>query len=291
MDFLFLLWGILPIVLFFFYAYCQYILSKKLSVDNAWMAFVPIFNFVNLIKISGGKWYEFFILFIPIVNIYWAVRYLWNRISLRTGHGIWWTVGLILLTVVFLPLTAFSYKRPEITDNLLIQPTRNLKGLSIFWVICLIWLPILNVMLGMSLGWVQSKARDTARIANISMVSTMIEGYFYDNGKYPETPYDECISNIKWLATYSVRNSLPNDPQMHGAWKCSSGYAYKLIEKDNWKFIFVLATHVEKREKANFDWSDWENVTFDQVKNSRPWSVTSKNPKDWYYITTSLSNY
>lgn len=70
-SFLALLFVSIPFISFAILAISQYILSKKLSIENTWMAFIPILNLVNLIKISGGKWYEIFIVFIPLVNIYW----------------------------------------------------------------------------------------------------------------------------------------------------------------------------------------------------------------------------
>lgn len=280
----------IPFISFAILAISQYILSKKLSIENAWMAFIPILNLVNLIKISGGKWYEIFIVFIPLVNIYWWIRYLWHSISKRTWHGIAWTLGLIFLTIIFLPLTAFWYKKvldwSTVKTEEGFSSDRSLKGLAIFWGFCLVGLPLLSTTLGMTLGSSQSRSRDTIRTSNIALISTALGWYLSDEGKYPMTPTNECASDIIWLQSYTIRG-IPSDPKIYGVGKCDSGYAYKMIQNDKWEYTFVLAARVERSQSANFDGSKWNNITYDQAREQHiKWSVTSKNPKDWYYIVT-----
>ena len=113
--------------IFAFYGYCQYVLSKKFDMTHSWMAFVPILNLVNLIKISGGKWYEIFITLFPIVNLYWMIRYVLHNISKRTGHGAGWTFGLAIFPIIFFPITTFSLDNVIAEKNKLWNSSRNGK--------------------------------------------------------------------------------------------------------------------------------------------------------------------
>ena len=56
----------------------------------------------------------------------------------------------------------------------------------------------------------QERARDTARKANLSQISTALEMYFNDNGTYPGW---DCMSDIRSKLVPSYMNSIPTDPQ------------------------------------------------------------------------------
>jgi hypothetical protein len=44
--------------IYLFYAYCNFLLSKKLDVQYPWMAFVPVLNLVNWLYLANKtiKW-------------------------------------------------------------------------------------------------------------------------------------------------------------------------------------------------------------------------------------------
>lgn len=60
------------------------------------------------------------------------------------------------------------------------------------------------------LKWAQERARDTARKANLTTISTALEMYFNDSGTYPTW---NCVSDLwgKLVPTYV--SELPSDPQ------------------------------------------------------------------------------
>lgn len=105
-QFLILLIGISLFVLYLFYSYCIYFIAKNLGEITAWFAFIPFFNFGVLLRMANMSIWWMFSLFIPLLNIFIVIKAIHNGISLRTGHGVNWTIGLLLFWVIFLPMTA-----------------------------------------------------------------------------------------------------------------------------------------------------------------------------------------
>ena len=101
------------LAIYLFYSYCQYTLSKKLNVEYSWMAWVPFLSSFNLVKIAGlSYWWVlwliigFICLFVPGLILSIIVL---HKISTRTGHGGFWTVGLLFLYFIMFPVTALTY--------------------------------------------------------------------------------------------------------------------------------------------------------------------------------------
>ena len=72
-----------------------------------WAAIIPFYNLYVLLKVAGkpGWWLIFF--FIPFVNIvFWIITYL--GLGSMFGRGIAFSIGLILLPIIFLPILAFG---------------------------------------------------------------------------------------------------------------------------------------------------------------------------------------
>lgn len=105
-QFLILLIGLSLFALYLFYSYCIYFIAKNLGEITAWFAFIPFFNFGVLLRMANMSIWWMFGLFIPLLNIFIVIKAIHNGISLRTGHGVNWTIGLLLFWVIFLPLTA-----------------------------------------------------------------------------------------------------------------------------------------------------------------------------------------
>jgi hypothetical protein len=118
-------WFLFPLFLYAFYAYCQYSLSKKLNIENSWFAFVPILNVINIFQIAQVSLWWIVGLFIPIVNviivIILAIK-VNHGISVRTGHGWWWTVGLIFFSFIMFPITALTYTPPLTQSDISATP-------------------------------------------------------------------------------------------------------------------------------------------------------------------------
>ncbi len=75
--------------------------------DPAWAAFVPIYNFIVLLRVAGRpKWWAWFLL-LPLVPYLGSLAllvisiFVLNDVSKSFGHGAGFTVGLVLLPVIF----------------------------------------------------------------------------------------------------------------------------------------------------------------------------------------------
>lgn len=72
-----------------------------------WACIIPIYNIIVLLQIVGKPWWWIFLMLIPVVNIVIAVI-MYHNLSLSFGKGAGFTVGLLLLPIVFFPILAFG---------------------------------------------------------------------------------------------------------------------------------------------------------------------------------------
>jgi hypothetical protein len=72
-----------------------------------WACIVPIYNLIVMLNIAGKPWWWLFLMLIPIVNIVILIM-MWHGISTNFGKSAGFTVGLILLGIVFIPILAFG---------------------------------------------------------------------------------------------------------------------------------------------------------------------------------------
>jgi hypothetical protein len=72
-----------------------------------WASIVPVYNVIVMLKIAAKPWWWIFLLLIPIVNIIFMIMML-NGISKAFGKSEGFTVGLVLLGIIFFPILAFS---------------------------------------------------------------------------------------------------------------------------------------------------------------------------------------
>jgi len=77
--------------------------------EPVWQAFVPIWNAIVLIKVSGKPIWWIILYLIPIVNIVIAILVL-HGLSTSFGHGAGFTVGLIFLGIIFLYILGYDSK-------------------------------------------------------------------------------------------------------------------------------------------------------------------------------------
>jgi hypothetical protein len=79
-----------------------------------WACIVPIYSTLVMLKIVGKPWWWLLMLIIPGVNLIFAI-WMINMLSKSFGKDEGYTVGLILLGIVFYPMLAFgsaTYKGP-----------------------------------------------------------------------------------------------------------------------------------------------------------------------------------
>ncbi|RYY88027.1 MAG: hypothetical protein EOO15_10155 [Chitinophagaceae bacterium] len=72
-----------------------------------WAAIIPIYNMYVLLKIAGKPGWWLLMFFIPLVN-YIFIIWMWNMVSKSFGKDEGFTVGLVLLSPVFMPILGFS---------------------------------------------------------------------------------------------------------------------------------------------------------------------------------------
>ena len=68
-----------------------------------WAILIPIYNVIVLLEIVGKPWWFLLLMLLPIVNIVIGV-WVYNLLSLSFGKDSGFTIGLILLSPVFIPL-------------------------------------------------------------------------------------------------------------------------------------------------------------------------------------------
>ncbi len=74
---------------------------------SGWAAIIPIYNYIVLLEIAGKPLWWIVWLFIPGANLVVAI-WVTNMISKSFGYDEAFTVGLLLLPIIFYPLLAFG---------------------------------------------------------------------------------------------------------------------------------------------------------------------------------------
>lgn len=72
-----------------------------------WAAIIPIYNAIVLIQIAGKPIWWVLLYFIPVVNIVISIIVMHN-ISKNFGHGVGFTLGLVFLGGIFIPILAWG---------------------------------------------------------------------------------------------------------------------------------------------------------------------------------------
>lgn len=86
----------------------------KKAGKPGWASIIPIYNIIILLEIIGKPWWWLLLLLIPGVNIIFGIWML-NLLSISFGKTEGFTVGLVLLPFIFLPILGFGedvYKGP-----------------------------------------------------------------------------------------------------------------------------------------------------------------------------------
>jgi hypothetical protein len=82
--------------------------------EEGWKCLIPFYNYVVLLKFVGKPWWWLLMYLVPLVNIVFAVWTI-NMLSKSFGKNEGFTVGLIFLSFIFVPILGFgdaTYKGP-----------------------------------------------------------------------------------------------------------------------------------------------------------------------------------
>lgn len=93
------------LVVYIYLAFAVMTLARRLGMDKAWMAWVPIANLYLLSKMAKLEWWWMLGLFIPIVNFFVA-GYVWSEIGKRFGKP-WWVGALVAIPAVGLLIPGY----------------------------------------------------------------------------------------------------------------------------------------------------------------------------------------
>lgn len=91
----------------------QWVIFTKAGKPG-WAAIIPIYNIFVLLQIVGRPTWWLVLFFIPVANLIAAIMVTHN-LSESFGKEIGFTIGLVLLPIVFYPMLAFGeakYKGP-----------------------------------------------------------------------------------------------------------------------------------------------------------------------------------
>jgi hypothetical protein len=78
--------------------------------EAGWKSIIPIYNTIIWLKIIGHPWWWILLLLIPIVNFVILIM-MWYGLSTSFGKGVGFTVGLIFLPYVFVPILGLGSAR------------------------------------------------------------------------------------------------------------------------------------------------------------------------------------
>lgn len=84
-----------------------------------WAAIVPIYNTIVMLQIVGRPIWWILLMLVPFVNIVVGII-VTNDLAKSFGKTVGWTVGLILLPIIFYPMLAFGsakYAGPSATSK------------------------------------------------------------------------------------------------------------------------------------------------------------------------------
>lgn len=79
-----------------------------------WAAIIPIYNVLVILKVAGKPWWWIFAILLAIIPVVGSILVLvwtvlvWHGISKKFGKDGGFTVGLVLLGIVFVPILAWG---------------------------------------------------------------------------------------------------------------------------------------------------------------------------------------
>ena len=78
--------------------------------EAGWKAIIPIWNAIVLLKIVGRPWWWLLLMLIPLVNFVILIIVM-HDLSKSFGHGVEFTIGLLLMEPIFILILGFGGSR------------------------------------------------------------------------------------------------------------------------------------------------------------------------------------
>ena len=82
------------------------------SNQPGWSIFIPIYSTIIFLRIINKPWYWFILFYIPLINLIFLV---WSTalLSKKFGKDLGFTIGLLLLPFIFLPILGYGSSKYE----------------------------------------------------------------------------------------------------------------------------------------------------------------------------------
>ncbi len=81
-----------------------------------WASIIPIYNIIVYLQVVRKPVWWIILLIIPLVNIIFMII-IAHRLSVAFGHGAEFTIGIIILPFIFLPILAFGDSKYVLNQN------------------------------------------------------------------------------------------------------------------------------------------------------------------------------
>lgn len=85
---------IVGLAFYIYISYSLYVMAKKTSTPNEWLAWIPLINVFLLLKVGGKSYWWFLLLLIPLINIVFAVL-IYMAVAERLHKPSW--VGILII--------------------------------------------------------------------------------------------------------------------------------------------------------------------------------------------------
>ena len=85
--------------------------------EPGWACIIPIYNYFVMAKIAEKPMWWGALCLIPYANLVFII-WIWNRIVKRFGKNEGFTVGIILLPIIFIPILGFGNAQYKSQDGL-----------------------------------------------------------------------------------------------------------------------------------------------------------------------------
>ena len=82
--------------------------------EPGWAILIPVYNFLVILRVAGKPWWWVFALLLAIIPFVGQILMIvvvilvYHGISTKFGQGAGFTVGLFLLSFIFVPILAFG---------------------------------------------------------------------------------------------------------------------------------------------------------------------------------------
>ena len=100
------IFGIVGLAFLVIYIASMWKIFTKMG-QPGWAGIIPILNYVVIARLSGKAWWYGLLPIVPCIGWVFAIILIYNLAELF-GHGVGFTIGLILLPIIFLPILAFG---------------------------------------------------------------------------------------------------------------------------------------------------------------------------------------